>query len=239
MSRDEYASLFHSVLTTSHRQLKDSWFSVGLYIQTSVLYGKINYVGCIAATTPLGVVWTVESGTGNATQVIERHELWRDMNKNQPLTRDCTIITNGDNYLKVYLDNNLVFLSDRLELKMSQPFRVFLEVTTPSASQYLYGTFKDYYSTSGENVSIINAPVNGSVKIIETKSKKVLADGVAGTDGIASINIGQYHFPLNAQIQVYNSDNNLVTSTPSNVNLFGGDVYSSTSINPIEKWMMK
>src|SRR2546422_3733070 len=41
-----------------------------------------------------------------------------DTSPNQPLTRDCTIITNGNNYLKVYLDNVLVYESNNLDLQM-------------------------------------------------------------------------------------------------------------------------
>jgi hypothetical protein len=250
MTRDDYASLFHAVMTIPAHSLavapsytgpKDERFSVGLYVQTSIIYGNINYVGCVGESGPDGRKWRVETGTGNTTQVTQEHDLpVTVLGKSEPLTRDCTIITNGDNYLRVYLDNRLVFASDKLNLQMPRPFNSYLEVQTTYSDKNLYGKFKDYYSTGDENVEVINAPVGGSVKIIGTaSSSKVLAYAPIDQRGIANLNIGQNHFPLTGQIRVFNSTNHMVTSSASNSALFGGDIYSAAPVSLLERWTLR
>ena len=253
MTRDDYASLFHAVLTLPVKSLKylpiksynydNEKFSVGLYVQTSIIYGNINFVGCVAEAGPSGYDWLVESGTGNTMQVTKTEHLWQEssgINGNQSLTRGCTIITNGNNYLKVYLDNRLAFSSDNLNLQMPRPFNSYLEVQTTYGDHDLYGKFKDYYSTADENVKVINAPLGGIVKIIgSTPSSKLISYAPIDKSGVANLNIGQYHFPLTAQIQVFNSTNNLVASTAPNTDIFGGDIYSVAAVSLIERWTLK
>jgi hypothetical protein len=57
--------------------------------------------------------------------------------------------------------------------------------------------------------------------------------------GIANLNIGQYHFPLIAQIQVFDSKNNMVKSTPQNIALYGGDIYSASPVSLLERWTLR
>jgi hypothetical protein len=249
MSRDDYASLFHAVITVPNKVLPVWSFSAGLYVQTSITYGNINYVACTGEASPLGVNWRVQSGTGNNVEVTHHQNLW-SITSDKTSTRDCTIITNGNNYLKVYLDGKMVYTSNKLNLQMPRPFNSYLEVqTTYTAKKMLYGKFKDYYSTRDENIKVINAPVGGIVKIIETSPSppssspsppsKVLAEGTVDAHGVASLDIGKYHFPLSAQIQVYNSDKMMIASTTPNTPLYGGDVYPVTGLNPLERWMMR
>jgi hypothetical protein len=235
MSRDDYGSLFHTVLTVPNKVLQ--WgFSTGLYIQTSITYGKINYVACVGEASPLGIVWRVESGTGDNAEVTDHKTLW-NVTRSSLTTRDCTIITNGNNYLKVYLDDNMVYSSQTLNLQMPRPFNSYLEVQTTS-EENMYGKFKDYYSTAGENIKVINAPIGGIVKIVGTSPSKIFAKGIVDTHGVANLDIGQYHFPLNAQIQVYSS-NKMISSSAPNTGLYGGDVYSTTQLNAFERWMLR
>ena len=218
------ASLFLANITTPYKSAGND-LNTGLKLATSK--GPINYVSCSANSDPLGITWLVQYSKGNTEKANEFETLWRsNVSNNQPFSRECTIITNGDNYLKVYLDSNLVFASDKLELGLSAPFLVFLEVNTPSASQLWYGTFNDYYSTSSDHIKIINAPSYGLVKVTDAKSDKVLAKEIVAGNGVVDIDIGQYHFPLDAQIQIYDTKNNFVASTPAKVEMFGGDVYS-------------
>jgi hypothetical protein len=241
MTRDDYASLFHAVLTIPAKLPEDMRFSTGLYVQTSIIYGNINYVACTGESGPLGYDWNVQSGTGNTIDVTQEHDLvTSNTTLNEPLTKDCTIITNGDNYLKVYLDHRLVFSSDKLNLQMPRPFNSYLEVQTTYSKDNLYGKFKDYYSTGGENVRVINAPIGGTAKIVETAtSGEVLAYAPIDQQGTAYLNIGQYHFPLSAQIQILDSKNKIVTSTPPNTALYGGDVYSASPVSLLERWALR
>ena len=218
------ASLFHVNLTMPYKSVQDE-FITGLKVATS--QGPISYVSCIAESNPSGIIWSVQHSEGSITEAESFQTLWSSKaSENQSITKECSIITNGDNYLKVYLDNRPVFSSNKLKLRISQPFITFLDVTTPSASQLRYGIFKDYYSALSENVTIINAPINGLVSIIDAKSGKSLVHRVVGGDRAVNIDIGQFHFPLSSKIIVYDSKNNLVASTHSNVGIFGGDVYS-------------
>lgn len=242
MTRDDYASLFHAVLTIPAKLPGDMRFSTGLYVQTSIIYGNINYVGCVGESGPLGYDWNVQSGTGNTIDVTQENDLAtsKPATNATSLTKDCTIITNGDNYLKVYLDHKLVFSSDQLNLQMPRPFNSYLEVQTTYSKENLYGKFKDYYSTGGENVRVINAPIGGSAKIVETApSGGVLAYVPIDQQGAANLNIGQYHFPLSAQIQIFDSKNRLVTSTAPNAPLYGGDVYSASPVSLLERWALR
>ena len=110
---------------------------------------------------------------------------------------------------------------------MSRPFKAHLQVTTTSPSRLWYSVFKDYYSTAGENLKVINAPAHGLVKIVDIRlPSKLLAKGNVDANGVANLDIGQYHFPLNAQILVYNSTNSMVASTAKDNSLYGGDIYS-------------
>lgn len=241
MTRDDYASLFHAVLTIPAKLPGDMRFSTGLYVQTSIIYGNINYVGCVGESGPLGYDWNVQSGTGNTIDVTQENDLATTKpTMNGTLTKDCTIITNGANYLKVYLDHKLVYSSDKLNLQMPRPFNSYLEVQTTYSKENLYGKFNDYYSAGGESVRVINAPIGGSAKIVQTApSGRVLASVPIDQQGEANLNIGQFHFPLSAQIQILDSKNSLVTSTAPNTTLYGGDVYSVAPVSLLERWALR
>lgn len=241
MTRDDYASLFHAVLTMPSKYPEDMRFSAGLYVQTSIVFGNINYVGCIGESGPLGYDWTVQAGTGNTIQVTQDHELYTSItDMKQPLSKDCTIITNGNNYLKVYLDHKLVYSSDKLNLQMPRPFNSYLEVQTTYSKSNLYGKFKDYYSTGGENLRVINAPLGGWAKIVENHQPgKTLANASVDRYGVANLDIGQYHFPLTGQVQLFDSKNNLVSSTAPSTSLYGGDIYSASPVSLLERWTLR
>jgi hypothetical protein len=272
------ATLFHVKVTVPFRSTSNGeFFESGLYIHTSE--DKVNYITCFASVSPTGITWTVQHDMNNPNQGMQYATLWSDNNTSvQPHSKDCTIITNGNNYLKVYIDNTQVYLNDHASLQMPSPLKASLEVSTSnnSSSQFRYGIFNDFYSTTDEHVKIINGPSNGSVKIVQTSpssstalltrnmqiqqtpsnktnnnnsvplvglfsndahdpqpssshittNTNVLENGTLDSQGVSKLDIGQYHFPLNAQIQVYNSTNSMVASTPQNISLYGGDIYS-------------
>ncbi len=218
------AVLFHAVVTTQSRTVPSNFYENGLYVQTGGSQ-NVNYVTCFADTGTAGTEWAVFSATGNANGAGNFTLLYVDQSANQPLTRDCTIITNGNNYLKVYLDGSMVYTSNTLNLQMPGPFIAFLEPQTSATGPMLYGVYKDYYSTSGENILINNLPSNAVRVDLVNTSGSIITSGTVSA-GAASIPIGNYHFPLVGIINVYDSSNNLLASTGTAVNMFGGNVYS-------------
>jgi hypothetical protein len=237
MSDDDYATLYHAVISIPDSSLATRQnFNVGMYIQTDVLYGVINYVGCVANSTPRGPVWVVESGLGNATQVTQRDRLWTDNSTNQSATRDCTIVTNGDNVFKTYLDGKLVYSNEELDLKMPRPFNSYLETQVINSNVMVYGKFTDYYSTLNEKIKVVKAPPGGVVRLIG-ESNEILQSVPVNEQGIAIMNVGEYHFPLSAKIVVLD-DEKIVAYTPDPIQVFGGDVYAADSLSPFDRGLL-
>ncbi|HZS74500.1 MAG TPA: fibronectin type III domain-containing protein, partial [Candidatus Nitrosotalea sp.] len=158
--------------------------------------------------------------------------LWVDTSPNQPLTRDCTVITNGANYLKLYMDNVLVYSSSTLALGMPAPFDYYLQTMNSYYNQMRYGTFKDYYATTDENIKITNNPSGAATVSLVDSSGNTLASSSV-TAGSATLDVGKYHFPISGTLNVYDSSNNVIASSAENI--YGGDVFSvdaSTGGNP-------
>jgi hypothetical protein len=225
------AMLFHSVITTPIRTLPvlsvPEFYENGMYVQTS--QPTVNYVTCTSNTSQWGTIWAVASVTGNFVQALNFTTLWTDTSANQPLTRDCTIITNGSNFLKVYMDGVNVYTSNTLNLQMPGPFNVYLEPQTSYMGQLLNGGFTDYYAATTETVQVTNNPILASTVDLVDPTGKVLATSSVNS-GTASFTIGQFHMPLAAYIKVYDSNNIQLASTSSPMNIFGGDVYKVSSI---------
>lgn len=230
------AVLYHAVITTPVRTIStpNDFYENGLYVQTSQPF--INYVACFSSTSVAGTSWAVGAVTGNATDGTQFNVLWADTSLNQPLTRDCTIITNGNNYLKVYLDGVMVYSSNALNLQMPAPFNAYLEPQSSYAGQMLDGIYKDYYSATGETVKVTHNPLlAATVKLVDPNGT-VLASRPVDSTHTATLNVGAFHFPLVAYIKIYDSLGNQLASTSSPVNIFGGDVYnvkSNISLGPI------
>ena len=217
------APLFHSVISNPVRTIPTQYYENGLYVQTS--QPLINYVTCSSLTNADATIWTVVNTYGDANQASKYTVLWIDNSPDQSLTKDCTIITNGNNYLKVYLDGVMVYSSNKLNLKMPAPFNAYLEPETSYAGKLLYGIYTDYYATSDENIQVKNNPSNAARADVVDSSGKVLATSqVSG--GIAKLDVGKYHFPIMANIKVYDSTNTQIASTSSAVSITGGDVFA-------------
>ncbi len=217
------AALFHSIITTPVRTVPNQNYENGVYVQTS--NGLINYVTCVALTNTQATAWAIINTYGTTNQATKFDVLWMDNTPNQPLTRDCSIITNGSNYLKVYLDGNMVYTNSNLNLQMPAPFNTYLEPETSYSGQILSGTFQDYYVTSDEHIKIINNPSNAARADIVDASGNVLSTSqVSG--GTAILDVGKYHFPLNANINIYDSSNSLIVT--SSANIYGGNIYSAS-----------
>jgi len=222
------AMLFHAILTAPVRTVPYGDFQNGLYVQTT--QAPVNYVTCVSITDDIGTVWALVHTYGSPFGSLVFDTLWVDTSDNQPLTRDCTIITNGHNYLKLYMDNVLVYSSNTLALGMPAPFNAFLEPQTSYDGAQLFGTYADFYSALGENVKVINNPSNAAVAQIVDSSGNLLASAPVIL-GNATIDIGRYHLPATANIQVLDSGNVSLASSPVVQNVYGGDVYSVVTSN--------
>jgi hypothetical protein len=185
--------------------------------------GIVNYIDCGAITGPDGTYWTVVHGYGDSSEAYNFDTLWLDTSQNQPLTRDCTVITNGDNYLRVYVDNVQVYSSNTLALNMPQPFNYYLQTMNSYYNQMRYGTFQDYYVTTDEYIKVINNPSNAAtVKMVDSLGNTLASGSIL--DGSATLDVGKYNFPLESTITVYDSNNSIIASSPALV--YGGDVFS-------------
>src|SRR5574337_49666 len=226
------AMLFHTVVSTPLRVLptlaQPQWYENGMYVQTAGSQ-NVNYITCTSASSQWGTTWGIISTIGNVNQANTFSTLYLDTSANQPLTRDCTIITNGNNYLKVYLDGVMVYENSTLDLQMPGPFNVFEEPQSSYAGQLLNGTYADYYATTSENVQVTNAPILAAKIDLVDPTGKVLATSPVAS-GTATFTIGQFHMPLVAYIKMYDSHNIQLASTASPVNIFGGDTYKVSSI---------
>ena len=221
VSPDTKAVLVHAVLTATSQPVLHNDFQNQLEIMTTS--GQVNYLDCAAITNSDGTYWTLVHGYGDTVEASNFDTLWVDTSPNQPLTRDCTVITNGDNYLKLYMDNVLVYSSNTLALGMPAPFDYYFQTMNSYYNQMRYGVFKDYYATTDENIQVTNNPSNAVTVTLSDSSGQVLASSSV-VSGAATLDVGKYHFPLGATISVYDSSGDVIASSPANI--YGGDVYS-------------
>ncbi len=227
------AHLYHAVLSIPFKTVPDHWWDTGLYVQTAS--PEVNYVTCVALVDSKTVHWGVFSTKGDTNQATEFHQLWTDTSSNQPYTRDCTIITNGNNSLEVYLDNKLVYSNQTLDLQMPSPFRAYLETQSSISSQMLNGTYTDYYSTTNPSIKVTSVPPGIEIHVVNSSDGSVLEKGTAGQNGSVDFNVGKYHMPLHASIKAYDFSGNLVANSGA-MSIWGGDEYKmsppgSTSSN--------
>ncbi|CUR52285.1 protein of unknown function [Nitrosotalea devaniterrae] len=221
VSPDTNAVLVHAVLTATSQPVLKNDFQNQLEIMTTS--GQVNYLDCAAITNSDGTYWTLVHGYGDNVEASTFDTLWVDTSPNQPLTRDCTVITNGDNYLKLYMDNVLVYSSNTLSLNMPAPFDYYLQTMNSYYNQMRYGIFKDYYATTDENIQVTNNPSNAAtVTLVDSSGNSLASSSVAS--GTATLDVGKYHFPIAGTINVYDSSGGVIASTPASI--YGGDVFS-------------
>ncbi|TLX99592.1 MAG: fibronectin type III domain-containing protein, partial [Thaumarchaeota archaeon] len=218
-----FPTLFHALVTAPSRTIPANDFNAGIYVQTA--QPLINYVFCGESTSTTLTYWSVVLASGNANQATKTTTLYTDPAPNQPLTRDCTIVTNGQNYLEVFIDQKLVYQSTSLKQNMTTPFIFFLESQTSNAAQVLYGVFRNFYATSGESVVVNGIPAGATMVQIVDPTGAVLATASVSS-GTATLPVGQFAYPLKAKIIVYGSGNKVVASTSGVVSIYAGDVYS-------------
>jgi len=211
----------HALVTAPVSTVPQGIFEAGIYVQTAD--GNVNYVTCTSSTTSAGTIWELVWATGNTMGATNFVTLWSS-GTGLPLTENCQIITNGNNYLKLFLDGRLVYSSSSLSLQMPSPFQIYLEPETSYSGKELYASFLNYYLTSGEYLTINNLPVKAT-HVVLVSNGHVIARAMKRS-GSAMIEMGGFTQPVNARIEALSSSGAIVASTSGPVPLFGGDVYS-------------
>ena len=215
--------LVHVRIISPARTIPRGSFESGLYLQTAD--GNVNYVTCTSSTTSQGTIWEIVWATGNSNGATNFKTLWSS-GSGLPLTEDCTIITNGNNYLRVFLDGKQVYSSSSLNLEMPKPFQIYLEPETSYNGSELYATFANYYLTSAEYLTVSGLPSNAArVELVNPSNGNVLASAPKQS-GLATIEVGKFIYPLNAEVEVLSSSNGVLSSTQGSVPIYGGDSYS-------------
>lgn len=223
------AQLFHAVITTEQGTIPDNFFNNGLFVQTGDP-NFVNFVTCVAITSSAGTTWHLFRTTSSTeTQATGFELLWSDPGTNQQLTRECTIVTNGSNFLRLYMDGVLVYESNTLDLNMVQPFRAFLEVQNSFSGAMLFGTYTEFYATTNEVLTVTNLPNTASRVQLLDANNNVIVDSSAIANGVATMDIGMLSFPVIANIRVIDSSGSEIASTSSLQSIFGGDVFSTSS----------
>jgi hypothetical protein len=158
--------------------------------------------------------------------ITSTETLWIDSRYNQPQTQECTIITNGDNYLKIYMDRDLVFETDSHPgLGMLPPYLYFHEPQSSYPGEFLHGKYSDFYATTSENVKVTISGKEkkfGTVKLVDELGNVLASAPVINNE--ANLLIGKYHFPLEAEIKVFEKEKE-IGSTKGIQKIFGGDEY--------------
>ena len=215
--------VFHAVITAPSRTIPSDDYNVGIYVQTG--NGPIDYIFCGPDTSSSGTFWGVTIATSNNNNSATNYNnVYVDTSANQPLTRSCTVVTDGNNLLKVYIDNSLVYSTTSANLGYSRPLEMYLEVESSYNGQELYGTFTDFYVTTSTTLTVNGVPSGVSSVQLVSSSGTVLATS-AVTNGVATFDLGPYTYPVSASIVLKDSSGGTVASSGT-FNLYGGDVYT-------------
>ena len=227
-SATETVMLYHAFLTLpsySISTIKSGDFNTGLYVQT--YNGLINYVTCAAQVQQGGgYYWGVTLATGNTNQVTQYTQLWTGPTYTNmgPTSEDCTIVTNGSSLLQVYLNGTLVYSNTHDNLNMPEPFNAYLEVESSDTGQMLWASYRDYYSTTSNVVTIQNVPAGDVAELVSGST--VLASAMNGGSSPASValNVASYDLPLSASLEVLSGGT--VVATTGSTSFWSGDTYA-------------
>lgn len=221
------AQVFNAIVSIPVNETSGySQFNAGLYVQTGGPY--LDYVSCVGVADSTGYFWVIEVATTPSSSPNLHAQtiapLWREYDREQPLKRDCTIVTNDQNLLRAYLDGTLVYSNSTMHLGYQYPLSARLEVQTTSSSKMVYGRFTDFYAASSENVTIGGLPAGATARLVGP-SGSVYASAVSGPSGSVLLPVASYAMPLVTFIVVEDGDS-IVASTSAPSGVWGGDVYS-------------
>jgi hypothetical protein len=218
--------LFHALLTLPYASLSSGSFNTGLYVQTSS--SNVNYITCAAQAEQSGYSWRVLYTTGLPTGAVVFNTVYTEANTGS-LTRDCTIITNGNNYLQVYLGGQLVYSSTSLALSMPPPFNSYLEVQSTNTQSQHFASYANYFATTSQFVTLTGGPPGGTMKITDPAGK-VLGSGTVSSGGTTSVDLGSYLMPMSGMVSVYFANGSLDGSYTGQI--WAGDTYGFATPPP-------
>jgi hypothetical protein len=218
-SANTNARAFHALISLPYATISSNNFNTGLYVQTA---SRVNYVACVAHVTTAGYYWAVLYAEGSMETAQKFHRLF--VQHGGPLVRDCTIVTDGQSSLTVYLDGQKVYSNSSMNLQMPAPFNAYLEVETTCTAEVLTGTYSDFYEVATDAVTVQDVPTGYTAQIFDSGTAGVIASGVAGRDGIVSLNVGSQKMPIDGILQLQGTDGNSIGIT-DRVKIWGGDVY--------------
>ena len=231
------AHLFHAKISLGQARPTSGLLDTAVYVQQQMVQDpRIDAMGCGADIYPNLTHWTISLQAGDQWHEIVPQTVYTDNSANQPTSRECTLVTDGNTTLTAYIDNQKVFSSNKMNLNMPEPLQYYVELqtnsVTPTQGSNFTGTFSDYYATSSDAVTVLNAQQGSIVKVVDASSGAVLASSIADSNNQAKMNVGMYHMPINANVQVFDSSgSSLLASTASPVGMYGGDVYNVGSPN--------
>jgi hypothetical protein len=220
------AELFHARITSNYSSIPAGFLQVGLYVRAAS--GDTNYIACASISSSTGTHWEIIHGIGNMVEATAFDYLWIDNSTTGPTTADCTIVTNGNNYLAVFLNGALIYQNSALSLGIQKPVEAYLGVESSYSRETFSGLWSDFYATQTDSVEAINLPAAAANVSIVGENGSMLGSATAN-NGTTLINIAKYTFPVTAYIKVYDSNGNEVASTSRPVELMGGDIYSAKS----------
>jgi hypothetical protein len=123
---------------------------ISLFAIQTGQYSNLNYVVVAGVVTRGSAYWLVGHATGNATYA-QTKVLW--IRQSAAAHEDVTLRTNGHSSYAVYFGNKLVYKSTALDLKVTPPFRAYLEV---QARGIPYQTrFQDFWVARSDAVQVV------------------------------------------------------------------------------------
>ena len=213
-------TLFHTSITSPQKSIPDGYFQNGLFVRGSE--GPNNYLTCIAITNQDGTSWSVTYSYIDSNGVSQFDVLFEDY-ENSKLSRDCTIVTNGDNLVRIFLDESEVYTNYEMNMDIRTPLMSSLSVTSSYADKILYGVFRDYYVTLDTNIQINNLPPSADSVVLLDLTNNEIASGTVD-NGLAIIDVGKFNFPLAATIRALDGGDP-IASTSGPISIYGGDIY--------------
>jgi hypothetical protein len=221
------ATIFHAQISLQNRTIPSQYFDAAMWVQTSS--PMINTVACGGLVNTTSYYWWVEYAKGNFNSITQFTPVYTV--EGGPLTRDCTIVTNGSNLLRVYFDEKEVYSNDSLNLQLRSPFQTYLEVQSSFGQSMIYSSFRDYYATTNGNVTLIGSPPGDRASVV-CSNGTAIASSIVGKNGTVNFNVERLPLPINGSVRLYGSNNTLVTSTLNLQSIWGGDVYTAGSPPP-------
>lgn len=167
------------------------------------------------------------------TNAIIYHQVYRQANAG-PLTRDCTIITNGNNYLEIYLGGQLVYSNSSLSLNMPGPFNSYLEVQSTNSQSQHYASYLNYYAAKTQFVNVTNGPAGGTVKVTDSAGHLLGQSTLSNTE-FASVDVSSQPLPITGTVSVYFPNGALDSSYSGQV--WAGDIYGF-EVNPSQTYSL-